>query len=559
MNFRLPFFSILALFISGCSLLGINPKYKTPKRAAKYPKFTKADSLQGAYHSLRDNNDVTHYDITLDIDPEERYLKGEVVMSMTALSNIDQLQIDLYENMQVNSISSSAGALSYERDGNAITLTFENSIAAESLFTITVAYEGKPTKAKRPPWNGGFVWDKDEDKDPFVGVACELKGASLWWPLKDHLMDEADSVDLHFTVPETLYCVSNGKLMSERKENGKAIFDWHVSYPINSYNVTVYLAEYVHFSLPYQGLEDYFDLDFYVLPEHLEAAKRQFKQAPIALEAYEAYFGAYPWPRDGYKLIESPYAGMEHQSAIAYGEKFRNAGFGSYDYIIVHETAHEWWGNSITATDFSEAWIHEGFATYSEALVEERYKGEDAYMSYIKVISLFIGNERPVIGPRDVKFWDYHDNDLYMKGAIFLHTLRVALNNDPMFFDILKTFYQNHARGFARTQDLIELVKEKTGEDYDYLFQQYLYSRACPELEFRFTYNSTTGKDELICRWKNVNDDFKMPVYVGSSGKTKTVYPSKEVQVFEMNGSSIQINPRLAYMKLTENEKLARK
>ncbi len=557
-----PFiFSLLAcsLLLSGCGFLGLNPKRKTPRKPGKYPTFTRQDSLQGAYHDVRSNNDVTHYDLTLDIDPENRYLKGEVIISMKALREVQKLQIDLFENMQINSITSSAGELSYARNGIAINIELASQINAGSDFTVTINYEGKPIKAKRPPWNGGFVWKKDESKNPFVGVACELKGASLWWPMKDHLMDEPDSVDLHFSVPEDLFCVSNGQLRSQRKENGKAYFDWHVSYPINGYNVTVYVGDYTHFSMPYKGLEDDFQLDFYVLPEHLEQAKQQFKQAPQSLQAYEEYFGAYPWPADGYKLVESPYAGMEHQSAIAYGEKFRNGGFGSFDYIIVHETAHEWWGNSITATDFSEAWIHEGFATYSEALMEERFKGKEAYQRYIGLTSMFIRNQRPIIGPRDVKFWDFHDNDLYMKGAAFLHTLRVVLNDDALFLDILKSFYQEYQRGFATTDDFLKLVNTKTGTDYGYLFDQYLYARACPELEFAFRYNVVTNKSEFICRWTNVNEDFKMPVYLGVGGKNVAVIPSSEVQTFELESSTIKVNPRDAYMKLTENDKLGGK
>lgn len=549
---------MLAAVITSCSLIGINLKRKTPSIAGKYPKFTRADSLKGAYNQWRENNDVTYYQLELDIDPEEKYLKGKVLMRFTALEDLKKIQIDLYENMKINEISSSNSSLNYIREGNAIFITFDRSIPKTTEFELLVDYEGKPIKAKRPPWNGGFVWDKDSDKNPFVGVACELKGASLWWPLKDHLMDEPDSVDLIFSVPRDLYCVSNGQLRSEETTDDQARFHWHVSYPINNYNVTVYLGNYVHFHKDFQGIEDKFRMDFYVIPQNVEEAKEQFKQAPIALETYEKYFGPYPWPRDGYKLVQSPYAGMEHQSAIAYGAKFKDGGFGSYDYIIIHETAHEWWGNSVTARDFAEAWIHEGFATYSEALVEEMHQGPDAYKKYINLISLFIKNKRPVIGPKEVSFWDFHDNDLYMKGAMFLQTLRTVINDDELFFDILKTYYQEHAYGFATTEQFLKLVNEKTGEDFTAIFQQYLYNRACPELEYTIHTDSETGKTYLLTRWTNTIESFRMPVKVNNGARTFFIKPSLDLQGTEVNAGNLKINGENAYIKLTENSKLTK-
>jgi len=263
-------------------------------------------------------------------------------------------------------------------------------IRKNEMARITVFYEGQPQKAARPPWDGGFVWKKDKDGNPWIGVACELDGASLWWPVKDHLSDEPDSLQINVTIPEGFFCVSNGKLQQRIKENGRETFVWKTLYPINTYNATIYIGNFKHFTLPYKKQDSILNLDFYVLTYNLDKAKSHFQQASEIIRFYEMRFGDYPWWNEGYKLVESPYKGMENQTAIAYGNDYKNWIGKNFDYIILHETAHEWWGNSVSASDYAEIWLHEGFATYSEALYVEHTEGYNAYLKYLNFYSLLI-------------------------------------------------------------------------------------------------------------------------------------------------------------------------
>jgi len=426
-------------------------------------------------------------------------------------------------------------------------------IRKNEMARITVFYEGQPQKAARPPWDGGFVWKKDKDGNPWIGVACELDGASLWWPVKDHLSDEPDSLQINVTIPEGFFCVSNGKLQQRIKENGRETFVWKTLYPINTYNATIYIGNFKHFTLPYKKQDSILNLDFYVLTYNLDKAKSHFQQASEIIRFYEMRFGDYPWWNEGYKLVESPYKGMENQTAIAYGNDYKNWIGKNFDYIILHETAHEWWGNSVSASDYAEIWLHEGFATYSEALYVEHTEGYNAYLKYLNFYSLLIRNKQPLIGPFDVNYWKYRDGDVYFKGALLLHTLRNVIDNDSLFFDIIRTFYHENKYTVTSTKNFIELVNRMTGQDYGWFFGQYLYNRACPQLEWQYGPDKEDRSYELYYRWGNVNADFKLPVTVDADGKSRIIYPTSEIQVLKLStGDPVTLNLFNSYIALKE-------
>jgi len=545
----------LTLMIGGCSLIGLNMRHKTPRRASEYPVFTEKDTLRGSITPFRKNNDVTFYHISLDVDIAQQLLKGNVEIRFDALEDMDTVQIDLYPNMLIDSILRNSQHLKYRRKYNAVFVGMPNTIVKGLNTTITVYYHGKPQVASRPPWEGGFVWGKDKHKKPLIGVACEEIGASIWWPVKDHIYDEPDSVALTVTIPKGLFCVSNGTLKSEVVHGDRVTFNWGISYPINTYDVTINIGDYRHFSIPYPN-NPLMKLDFYVLPDDEEDAKALFKNAVTVLEAYEYYYGEYPWMREDYKLVESPFAGMEHQTAIAYGKGFKNNMMNNY--IIIHETAHEWWGNSVTAPDYAEVWLQEGFATYSEALYAEKTEGPDAYESLLRLYSFFILNKQPVVGPAGVNYWNYKDGDVYMKGALTLYSLRNAIDNDPVFFDILKTFYQTHKYRTAHTSEFISLVNEKTGQDYTAFFQQYLYHRECPNLEF-FNYQIGKGQSCFAYRLSNTIAGFRMPVKVTVDGKlTKLIATDKKQYFCYPSHSYFSLNHDLFYSSDKKNRKLGR-
>lgn len=521
---------LFLLSLASCLSMGVNFKHKTPKRAAKPPKFTLRDSLVGYNGPLRNCFDVRHYDIHLRLDPKQKNISGYVTTHFDLVKESKRIQLDLDEQMVIDSIKQDKKKLAFTRKYTAI---FIDLLSETKQQSITVYYHGKPLEAKRPPWEGGFVWKRDKNKKPFAGVACEGNGAKAWLPIKTYLGDEPDSVSMYFTAPGDLMVVSNGNLVSveELKSSNEKTFHWRTSYSVNPYDITFYLGDYRLIEESYTCLDGQeMMLNYYVLPENVEKAKEHFKQAPKILKVYEQLFGTYPWPKDGYKLVESPYEGMEHQTAIAYGYGYKNTPRQDFDYIILHETAHEWWGNAVSVSDFSDVWIHEGIATYAEALYVEKTKGHRAYLDYIWITSVFVMNKKPLIGPPGLYYWNYKDQDPYSKGAVMLHTLRTQINNDTLFFSILKIFFKNNCYKNTDTKAFIALVNEMTGRDMNYFFDQYLYRRESPYLLWNFYYDRDLGKTQLIYKLDRVDPNFKMTVEAEQEGSRFYIYPTTQKQ-----------------------------
>lgn len=541
-------FFLLLLLIASCSIIGINLKRKAPGRAGKYPAFTEKDSLIGYLNQNRACYDVYYYNLNISFSPEHKTIKGYVDIHFSILKNTSVIQVDLNKNMTIDEVQSGSEKLNYKRRYDAVVITFNKSLNVNDKSNIRIYYHGKPVRAKRPPWEGGVVWKKDKRKNPWAGVACEQIGARLWWPLKDHISDEPDSVLLNFTIPTGLYCVSNGRLISRvRPDNKTETFTWKITYPVNSYNITFYIGDYVNFTIPYDSIPMH-DLDFYVLRNNLDKAKNHFKQAKDILQFYETIYGPYAFFNDGYKLVESPYEGMEHQSAIAYGNGYKNNTFG-YDYIILHETAHEWWGNAVSVKDYSDIWLHEGFATYSEALFLEKQQGYERYINYINFYAILVANKKPMVGPRDVNYWDYHDSDPYMKGALTLHSLRSTIGNDKVFFDILRSFYTRFTYKTVSSGDFINVVNEHTKSNYDWFFKQFLYNRKPAKLTYRIIKNKEGDDGRLIYKWTDTDSDFIMPVDVNDiNGSIIRLYPTAKEKTYVIkNLKAFSINNQAFY------------
>jgi len=495
--------------------------------------FPRADTLRGALRPERSNYDVTFYELDIKVDVKKEYLSGYVDMHYTVLDDFKTLQIDLFDNMQINSINHRGRQLNYRREYNAVFVTFEDTQQRRSTGKIRINYEGAPVVARNAPWDGGFVWSKDKKGNPWVGVACEGDGASLWWPNKDHLSDEPDSMAIRIAVPQSLDCIANGDLRGTKNlSNGYRRYDWFVSYPINNYNVTVNIGRYAHFEDTYEAMDgDKLRLDYYVLAYNEEKAKLHFQQTQKVLACFERYFGKYPFWNDGFALVETPYLGMEHQGAIAYGNQYQRGYLGGmipadmdWDYIIVHETGHEWFGNSISSNDLAEMWIHESFTTYMEALyVECAYSYKDA-IRYLNSQRSFIRNEEPILGPKNVNWEDWGGSDHYFKGAWMLHTLRHAINDDEVWFDLLKSFHQKNAISNVTTEDFVQHVNRCTKQDYTAFFEQYLVYPDIPTLEYAI---KKVDKNvlEVRYRWQADVTNFKMPVLMGKEGDYVQVFP----------------------------------
>lgn len=519
------------------SVLGLNGQ----KDFYQSYEFTAADTLRGALRPERSCYDVTFYDLSIRIDPEKQEIGGWVDIYFQTLADFSRLQIDLYQNMYLDSIVFEKKPLTFERQFDAVFVNFPVQKEATSG-QFRVYYHGKPTAANNPPWDGGFVWGRDRRNRHWIGVACEGDGASLWWPNKDHLSDEPDSMSIRVSVPKGLECIANGNLRDQVDEGKYERWEWFVSYPINNYDVSVNIANYTHFADTYQA-EDGSELalDYFVLDYNEKVAKEHFEQVKPMLACYEKYFGKYPFWEDGYALVETPYLGMEHQSAIAYGNRYMRGYLGGmipdgmdWDYIIIHETGHEYFGNSISCNDLAEMWIHESFTTYMEALyVECEYSYEDA-VGYMVSQRPYIDNEEPILGPQGVNWEDWGGSDHYYKGAWMLHTLRHALQDDELWFSLLKSFYQEYAISNVTTADFVQWVNDKTGQKWDAFFAQYLEYSEIPILEYRTTQEGENLKLDL--RWNCAVQDFAMPVLLGNPEDFQLVKPTTYWQSLTLDG-----------------------
>ena len=533
-----------------------------PDEPESFPKLTERNRLLGDLLPERTCYDVKHYLINMDIDVDKKYIKGFVDISASAEENFTSLQFDLARKMKLNGVYYLDQTLKTTRKKDAVFVEFPNVNKGDN-FTFRIDYEGRPLEAKRPPWDGGFVWEKDKKGRPYVSVACEGDGAGLWWPLKDHIADEPDDgATMTFTVPEELFCVSNGRLLdiSSDIKNKKKSYTWSVNNPINNYNISVQLGHYVSVqdTINRNGVTD--TLNHYVLDYHEEVARNHFKQAKTVIRFFEKYFGDYQWWDDGYKLVEVSYLGMEHQSAVTYGNNWDNwrgtrswtsKYYGIVDGLLFHETAHEWWGNSVTAIDPAHMWIHEGMAVYSEAMFIEDQLGYNVMVDFLLDKRKGIKNKVPIVGPRNQNYWAFGDS--YIKGAWIMHTLRHVIDNDETWFNILKSFAVDNAKGHVSTEDFLNYVIHNTGYNYQIIFYQYFYTHKPPTLEY---YQAGT---QFFYRWDAVSG-FNMPIDINVNGIERRIVPTKDVQEIEISEFSvIRIRDWEFLMLLKENPNISKK
>jgi aminopeptidase N len=498
--------------------------------------FTQADTLRGALRPERTSFDVTYYELHLEVNTNERSIEGRVEMDYKVVQVTNRLQLDLFQNLTIDSIKQDGRHLPFERQANAVFITLPRLISPDNAVRrMSVWYGGKPIAAKNAPWDGGFVWSLDHKDRTWVGIACEGTGASLWWPNKDHLSDEPDSMLVSVTVPKRLFVASNGNLREEVELENRyqKRYDWFVSYPINNYNISLGIGSYVHFDSTYVAFDgEVLDLDYYVLDYNEDRARKHFQQVGPMLAAYEHYFGKYPFWDDGYALIETPYLGMEHQSGIAYGNRYMRGYLGGmlpddmdWDFIIIHETGHEYFGNSISVADHGEMWIHESFTTYMEALYVEYLYGKKDAVRYLNTQLKYIKNESPILGPQGVNFDDFGSSDHYYKGSWVLHTLRHVLNDDGLFFGMLRSFYQDHQRSIVNTQQVIDYFSRYAKKDLSPFFAQYLEHPDLPVLELR-----QTGQ-QVEYRWRTNVAAFNYPVDVLIGSETVRLDATQQWQV----------------------------
>ena len=509
----------------------------TVQTFAQTPTFTRQDTLRGTITPERAWWDLTYYHLQVKVDIQNQSISGQNGIYYTVLEEGNTMQIDLQPPLVLTKVMHNKEALSFKRDGNAYFITFKNPQKAGSKSSVEVYYEGVPQVSVRPPWSGGVTWSKDENGKDFIATTCQGDGASLWWPCKDHMYDEPDSMLISITVPKHLMDVSNGRLRSVVKNKDKTnTYNWFVSNPINNYGVNMNIGDYVHFSETYAGENGALDCDYYVLRDNLTKAKSQFKDATRTLQAFEYWFGPYPFYEDSYKLVEVPYLGMEHQSSVTYGNGYANGYLGrdlsqtgwglKWDFIIVHESGHEWFANNITYKDVADMWIHESFTAYAENLFLNYHYNKEASAEYVIGTRQNIQNDVPIIGFYNVN--KEGSSDMYYKGANMLHTLRQLVEDDTLWREMLRGMNKTFYHQTVTTAQIENYMSDKLGKDLSAFFNQYLRDTRVPILEYVIKDNA------LQFRWSQIVEDFDMPIIAHINGKPTWIYPSANWNKLEL-------------------------
>ncbi|HEX8492147.1 MAG TPA: M1 family metallopeptidase [Pyrinomonadaceae bacterium] len=523
----------------------------TPPQAVAAP--ARANLLRGEYGPYRANNDLLFYHLDVRVDPLKKFLSGKNTIRFKMLKDDTRIQLDLNAALNIDRILYGTTSLKYERESGAVFVDFPQTLKAGRVYAIDFYYSGNPIETGR---FGGIAFRKDSSGHHWINTACQGEGASIWWPNKDQWRDEVESMRISVAIPNGLMDVSNGKFVGKTDlGDGYTRWDWLVQYPINNYNVSLNIGNYVHFADQLADLP----LDFYVLPENLDKAKKQFAQAKGMIEAFQHYFGEYPFKKDGYKLIEAPYSGMEHQSAVTYGNRFSNGylerdwtGVGistRFDFIIIHESGHEWFGNSITASDVSDMWIHEGWTTYLECLYVEYMYGRDDGLKYTNGYKTKVKNQQPIIPQRGVNATPPQDQ--YFKGALFLNTLRSIVNDDKRWWTMLRDFYQRFKYQNIMTEDVMEFFSRKTGENLTPIFNQYLRRAALPILELKFD----DPRGVVAYRWKADERGFAMPVRVGMKDRWQIIRPTTGWQTMKtpLKKDEFSVATELFYVEVSKS------
>ena len=509
--------------------------------------FTRADTLRGSITPERAWWDLNHYHLAVEIFPETKSIKGSNTIRYKVLSENQVLQLDLQEPLKITSIIQAGEKLDFKREGAAHFVNLKKKQVPGNFEELIVSYEGQPKEAIRPPWDGGITWTKDSNGKPFIASSNQGIGSSIWWPLKDHPADEVDSLLISVTVPDGLMDVSNGRLVEIEMGQGKNTYHWSVVNPINDYGVNINVGDYVHFGEKFYGEKGTLDMDYFVLRENLEKAKVHFKDARRMMEAFEHWFGPYPFYEDGFKLVDAPYLGMEHQSSVTYGNGYQmgyrgrdlsGTGWGlKFDFIIIHEAGHEWFANNITYKDVADMWIHESFTNYSESLFLDYHYGKEAGQEYVRGTRMNIANDRPIIGTYGVN--QRGSGDMYYKGGNLLNMLREILNDDEKWRQILRGLNQEFYHQTVTTQQVESYISQAFGMDLKPVFDQYLRDARIPILEYYFTENQT-----LNYRWISCLPNFTMPVDVEVGGEKLRIQPKASwSQVQVKSESDLKIDP----------------
>ena len=505
--------------------------------------FTKQDTLRGSITPERAWWDLTYYHLDIAVDLDNKFIKGSNTIEYKVLESNKKLQVDLQSPLKITKVEQNGKELSFSSEGSAHFINLIDKQRKGKINSVKVYYEGNPKEAVRAPWDGGLSWTRDSNGKHFAATSCQGIGASIWWPNKDHMYDEVDSMLISVNVPKGLMNISNGRLTKIEEFEDTNTYHWYVSNPINNYGVNINIGDYVEFSEVYDGEKGKLDMIYYVLRDNIERAKTQFKDAVKMMDAFEYWFGPYPFYEDSFKIVEVPYLGMEHQSSITYGNKYMKGYLGrdlsrtgwglKFDYIIIHEAGHEWFANNITYKDIADMWIHESFTTYSENLFLDYHYGKEASSEYVIGTRAGISNSAPMIGPYGV---NQRGSDIYSKGANVLHTIRQIANSDEKWRMILRGLNKDFYHQTVETKQIENYISDKMGYDLSTFFDQYLRTTNIPVFEYKLN-------DGLLeYKWTNVVDGFKMPIELFVGDEKIRLNPTQEIKSINVKSEKIRLD-----------------
>ena len=505
--------------------------------------FTKQDTLRGSITPERAWWDLTYYHLDIAVDLDNKFIKGSNTIEYKVLEPNKKLQVDLQSPLKITKVEQNGKELTFSSEGSAHFINLIDKQRKGKINSVKVYYEGNPKEAVRAPWDGGLSWTRDSNGKHFAATSCQGIGASIWWPNKDHMYDEVDSMLISVNVPKGLMNISNGRLTKIEEFEDTNTYHWYVSNPINNYGVNINIGDYVEFSEVYEGEKGKLDMIYYVLRDNIERAKTQFKDAVKMMDAFEYWFGPYPFYEDSFKIVEVPYLGMEHQSSITYGNKYMKGYLGrdlsrtgwglKFDYIIIHEAGHEWFANNITYKDIADMWIHESFTTYSENLFLDYHYGKEASSEYVIGTRAGISNSAPMIGPYGV---NQRGSDIYSKGANVLHTIRQIANSDEKWRMILRGLNKDFYHQTVETKQIENYISDKMGYDLSTFFDQYLRTTNIPVFEYKLN-------DGLLeYKWTNVVDGFKMPIELFVGDEKIRLNPTQEIKSINVKSEKIRLD-----------------
>jgi len=505
--------------------------------------FTKQDTLRGSITTERVWWDLTYYHLDIAVDLDNKFIKGSNTIEYKVLESNKKLQVDLQSPLKITKVEQNGKELTFSSEGSAHFINLIDKQKKGKINSVKVYYEGNPKEAVRAPWDGGLSWARDSNGKHFAATSCQGIGASIWWPNKDHMYDEVDSMLISVNVPKGLMNISNGRLTKIEEFEDTNTYHWYVSNPINNYGVNINIGDYVEFSEVYDGEKGKLDMIYYVLRDNIERAKTQFKDAVKMMDAFEYWFGPYPFYEDSFKIVEVPYLGMEHQSSITYGNKYMKGYLGrdlsrtgwglKFDYIIIHEAGHEWFANNITYKDIADMWIHESFTTYSENLFLDYHYGKEASSEYVIGTRAGISNSAPMIGPYGV---NQRGSDIYSKGANVLHTIRQIANSDEKWRMILRGLNKDFYHQTVETKQIENYISDKMGYDLSTFFDQYLRTTNIPVFEYKLN-------DGLLeYKWTNVVDGFKMPIELFVGDEKIRLNPTQEIKSINVKSEKIRLD-----------------